>query len=376
MRITQRGAALAAAAAALTGMIAGCGKNATVSGPGASLDPASAVVTVNGVPITQGEFYTDLQAFRFGQNQQPEPAGRALLRQMIQDALVEQLAKKQNVYPTAAQISDQLNNYALLQEAESVEPFDEQLKDIGLTTGDIERSQIVPQLCQLNLLSQGVTPTDADIQGFYNANMNTEFTEPNRAHIKRMVLATEGDARDVFQKIQAGSTFEAQYPRSIDKQFVDGDIPAWVPMDHPDAKMAPLVNALAKTDVGKVTPPVQIRGTWWISEVIAKQPRELLPLEKVKSLIGIALRQQHIQSNPTAMMDFQNDLRNAQISANIVVADARYQPVISQIENPPPMGPNSAMAPSASPPPTAPAPQTAPPAPPAPQTAPAPKTAQ
>jgi parvulin-like peptidyl-prolyl isomerase len=355
----QRGAALVAVAATLAGALVGCNKSGTsTSGAGGlQLDPNANIATVNGTPITQTEFFTDLQAYvtppQMGGNQ--EPAGRAVLRQLIQNALVEQLAKSQNVYPTQADIDSQYANYQLIQESNSVKPFADQLAELGVTPDAVKSLRIVPQLCQLNLLTKGVTVTDADLKAYYDLHKSDEFSKPDRAHIMRMILATKADADDVYAQIQKGTPFEQLYSRSIDKQLANGELPQWLPLSDMGAsklstnpQIAPLITAVKKTDIGKTTPPLQFQGGWWLVKVVDKKPAETWPYEKAEPLVKVEKLQQGMQSDPTRYTDLQNELRDKETTADIKVFSTQYQSLVDSIKNPPPPPPSM---PQAGPPP-------------------------
>lgn len=341
MLILQRSAALVAVAAVVAGALVGCNKSQSDTSSVGDALVSGNIATVNDTNITKSDFFTELQAYRQNPNQPQQPAGRSVLHAMIENVLVEQMARDQNVYPTNDQIDDQFKNFQMLQETQSVKPFADQLSDIGLTPDQAKTMMVVPQLCQLNLMAKDVTVTDSEINAFYDQNKAVQFTVPNRAHIKRMVLSTQSDANKVYASIQTGSTFDQEFPQSIDKQDPGGDVDQWISTDSSNPQNAALIDAINNTAVGKVSQPFQFQGTWWIIDVVDKRPRMPQPLDSVKSMIRIALLQKALQQNPAAQQQFGEEMRSAELNARITLsADMpQYAPVVADIQNPPIMSP-------------------------------------
>jgi parvulin-like peptidyl-prolyl isomerase len=364
MRILQRGAALAAVTVAAAGALVGCNKGSANTNLGAGSSDAN-IATVNGTPISNEDFYITLQSYRPQSSTANQPAGRVKLRQLIEDAIVEQLAKKDNVYPTDAQVTEQLNNIRMVQELNSVQPFDQQLKAQGLTEDYLKRLQIIPQLCQLNLLAKGITVTDADVKAYYDRHKADMFTKPERAHIKRMVLASEADAKAVYAQLQKGASFEQlNAAHSMDKQLVDGEFTQWLPLDNPHTPEAkPLFNAIRETAVGQTTPPVQFQGTWWIVKVVEKKPKQVFDFNTAEPMVHMSMMQQKVAADPSRYTVLEQNLRNATMAADIDVEDPRYKQLVDDMKNPPIVPePAASTAPPPSPttvPANAPAPQPA-----------------
>jgi len=349
MRTLQRGAALAAIVT-IAGALAGCNKGAAIPVPANEPRPDT-IATVNGVPISTQDFYVALQAYRPQQPTADQPAGIVKLRLLIHNAVIEQMAKKEGVYPTDAQVTDQLNNLRMVQEKNSVQPFDEQLKTEGLTEDYIKRLQIIPQLCQLDLLAKGITITDADATAYYQRHLADMFTKPERAHIKRMVLASQADADDVYAQLQKGASFAAlNASRSIDKQLIGGEVPQWLPLDNPHNPAAtPLFEAIRSTPPGKVTKPIKFQDSWWIVKIVAKKPREVFDQKSAKSMVRMAMTQQKIAAEPSRYTVLEKDWRNATMAADIQVGEPRYNTLVDELKNPPPLPiqpPQAAAAPS------------------------------
>ena len=98
------------------------------------------------------------------------------------------------MYTTDAQVDEQYQTLQFQTNRSSVKSFDDQLKQNGLTPDFVKKSQIIPELCQFNEITKGVTVTDAEIKAYYDLHKNDQFTDPDEAHIKRIQSSTEADA--------------------------------------------------------------------------------------------------------------------------------------------------------------------------------------
>jgi hypothetical protein len=335
------------AAGALTGCHGGGGTTSTSAS--SSYNPSDTVVFVNGAPITEGELYTDMQAF-VPTNQNGEPTGRAVLGRIIANKLTEGLAANNSVTPTDDEINDQITMMRLRREAASVKPFEDQLTDAGLTIDYVKNWDIIPMLCQINILGMGKTITDDQVSAFYNAHISDQFTVPERAHIKRIVLESKMDADDVSSQIQKGATFESLVSRSMDKSLPDGDLPQWVYLDQKTTvpQMANLVSAIKNTPIGGTSEPINVQGSWWIVKVVSREPRVTWPLDQVKGYIKVYLLQQAGQTDTNALNSFQQNMHNKQQFAVITPVDPMFKELVYEITNPSPVVPQYKSAPPVS----------------------------
>ena len=232
--------------------------------------------------VTEPEFYSQLQNYVPNsppQNFAPvgQPAGRLVLQQLLLNLMLEGLAQDQGVAPTDCGDQHQYNNIKMLQDARNIKSFEQTLTDAGMTSDIFKDLQVKPQLAQLKLLTKGVTVTDAEIQNFYNANKDKQFTKPTRVHIKRIVVATLGEAQSIAKAIAGGQTFESQVSLSLDKSTPDGDVPQWVPLDPAPAGLG----AGHQADRGHARParsprpspfPARTaRSTYWLVKVVEKE---------------------------------------------------------------------------------------------------------
>ncbi|RYG21231.1 hypothetical protein EON82_19205, partial [bacterium] len=158
--------------------------------------------TVNGEEIKAAEYYKRMEWFR------PEPqsalinmpVGFQVLRQMISERMIVQLAKSKGVAPTAPQIEARLA--ALYQENPNLKA---QLAQAGRSEDDI-RADLRNQEAQFNLLTAGITITDLEVEKHYKENPS-EFKEPAKYKLRVVAVGDDAGEKSVDAALKAGKSF-------------------------------------------------------------------------------------------------------------------------------------------------------------------------
>src|SRR6202451_307321 len=142
------------------------------------------VATVNGQPIERSEvekFYRD----NLGNNKEQPTREQAMatrlgiLKQLIDDEMLQQAAKKMNLVATDEEVDAKL---AEMKAPYTQEEFDKRLQANGMSLSDL-RLNIRRNLTSEKLMNKEVNSriniTDADVTNFYNANKaQFNFIEP------------------------------------------------------------------------------------------------------------------------------------------------------------------------------------------------------
>ena len=350
MQPFRRGAALLASFSLFA--LAGCHHGDTDDTGHTVLNGTSAVATVNGQDITQQQFFTQLQNYiPTPQNPQvpttSQAAGPAVLRQLISALLVEEYAKDQGVAPTDAEVDSLYSAFKTAQETRSVKPYDQLLSEAGLTPDDIKNTTLKFQLAQIKLLTKGQPPvSDANISAYYALNKDKLFTQPDRAHIKRLVLSNPTDAQRIAGQLQKGQSFDSFTSQSLDRQFPGGDVPVWVNLDAPGLSQfvpSPLIAQIKKAKPGdanaSVVGPYAFHGVYYIVQVIEIRPKETVPLDQVKDSIRFEIMRQNASKDPSRLQAVTQELRDYQAKAKITIPDKRYAQLQTELTTPPPPQP-------------------------------------
>jgi peptidyl-prolyl cis-trans isomerase SurA len=180
------------------------------------------VATVNGQPI-QGSEVEKLYHDNLGNNkeqptrEQAQATRLGVLKQLIDEEILQQAAKKMNLVATDEEVDARL---AEMKAPYTQEEFDKKLQGSNMTLDDLRR-QIRRFLTSDKLMNKEVTSriniTDADISNFYNANKSQfNFIEPkyNIAEIVVTSQPTKMQQGANLQNSKAGNESEAR--RKID----------------------------------------------------------------------------------------------------------------------------------------------------------------
>ena len=191
-----------------SGLVAGCKQT---YGP-------EVVATVNGQPIQGSEvekYYRD----NLGNNkeqpskEQAEATRLGILKQLIDDEIVQQAAKKMGLVASDEEVDAKL---AEMKAPYTQEEFDKRLQSANMAIDDLRR-QIRRSLTSDKLMNKEVTSriniTDADISSFYNSNKaQFNFIEPkyNLAEIVVTSQPTKMQQGANLQNSKAGNEVEAR----------------------------------------------------------------------------------------------------------------------------------------------------------------------
>jgi foldase protein PrsA len=174
----------------------------TVSAQG--IDLSKPVVVVNGQPISYGTYYKrmeGLQGFgrRVGQNFVPASPGFLTLQQLINEALIVELALDKGVAPTEAEINAE---YQSMMQADP-ERAQEILK---FATEEEVRRQIRIQLSEFKLQTMGINIGDQQVEAFYKEHP-TMYTTPKTIDLYAIAVETPDQQDAVDKKLAAKAPF-------------------------------------------------------------------------------------------------------------------------------------------------------------------------
>ena len=165
---------------------------------GASIAACSgggAVATVNGQPISRSTFDSRLEA---------SPMGRTVLQQLVQETLIEQYAKNNNISVSNAEIDARETQIKANFPSGS---WDEMLKSRGLTEADV-RSALREQLILDKALAKDVTITPAQIRDYFNKN-RASFDKAEQVTARHILVPNLALANTVEADLKAGQSFAA-----------------------------------------------------------------------------------------------------------------------------------------------------------------------
>lgn len=224
------------------------------------------------------------------------PVADTLAFQAMQDLvahkLLLQLAKKEGVAPTPAEVEEEIKFKTKLQAT-----YIQSLKSRGLSTKQI-RGLVEIQLAQEKVATKGVTVTDADVQDAIKKNPNL-FIEPEKATLELLYVSSQAEKDKADRDLRSGQDFtrvRAQYdkaPAALRSQFdsarYSGEGLALASLN------GPFKDAVTKTQAGKLTDWLKAGGGWAKIKVHQKFAKK--NLEKTPERMTFLKRQIAIQKS-------------------------------------------------------------------------------
>lgn len=315
------------------------------------------VAKVNGDAIYRDEFVERTINFRQVTPGSQEAAGLQTLSAMVNDMIVTQEARRENVLPKDGDIDDRLKSISqqLAPQGQTLETF---IKQAGVTMA-AARTEMRNDLARRNLITKGIQVTDADIQKFYNENKQG-FTTPEQFRIRQLTVSSEQEAKDAKSDLKGADFGLVALSRSKDifKQQ-GGQVPPFTRSPSPGFPVDATVRTVAYGMKEKeISQPIKVGNQWVIVQLEKKDPAKTASFAEVKEPIRDLLLQRKAQESGK-FQQVQQKLVSLRQQAEIEILEEQYKgaqqfqkqpaPSAGGPEGMAPAGPGSA-APGAAPP--------------------------
>jgi hypothetical protein len=269
-----------------------------------------------------------------------QPVGRVVLSDLIQDALLFQLASSKHVPVTDSQIDQQYEYIKyLVENTQTTKTFDRYLMAEGYSVDSFKNEQIKPLVARKNLAGFGMNGSDADIAAYYKKNID-KYSFPLRAHINRIVLSTKAQADAAYDDAVKTGTFNRYLPLNIESPVSGGDngadYPRWVSLGGPRCHISDnLLSAMKSARQGCVIKPINVSPNHWcVIRVIEKRPADTIPL----SQIPLVVKQDYMSDmgmNRHSIDEMEKELKTAAATASITVSSSQYDSLVEQMKSQP-----------------------------------------
>lgn len=283
----------------------------------AQVDPNRIIVVVNGEEVKGNEYYRRMEFLpgvgKLANGTVAEfPPGFLTIEQLITERLVLQLAKEKNVFPTEAEVQQELG-FAL---EESPKLMEEWLAS-GRSRAELEY-QTRFNLAQFKILTQGITITDQQVDQFFKDNP-TIFTLPKRVQLRVIAVTTDAEKAAVDTDLKAKKPFaDVAKARSQDVSRSSGGDYGISPMEGLGAMVQDAIN---KRAADGTTDWISSNGTWikfYVEKVI---PEEKLPLDaKTRRRI----RKQRMADNGNVKNDVKKMMSDMRAKAKIDIKQKEF----------------------------------------------------
>jgi foldase protein PrsA len=269
------------------------------------------IATVNDQHVTKADFDRKLES---------SPTAKQVLTQMVQQALIDQYGKDQNIQISQADID---KKEADIKTKYPPGQFDQILKQQGLTEADVQTI-----LRQQLIIEKAVAPlvhvSDSDIAAYFAKNHAT-LDKPAQIRARHILVADEKTADTIEAKLKAGGNFAdlaKQYSTDPSTKDKGGELGFF----GAGQMVKPFQDAATATPVGAISAPVKSPFGWHIINVEEKKPALKATLASAKAQIKDTLTQQAQQQQIPVF------LQGLRAKANINVLDDRFKDVF-----PPPL---------------------------------------
>jgi len=193
---------------------------APVKETAASESDTTAVVTVNGAKITEGQIAKILNA-RMEQlagrippnmkEQYTQQMRKRIMEQLIIEEILAQKEREKNISVSPSELEEQISKH-LAQQNLTIDEFKSLLKAYGTTYSDYEQNMLkklmFEKLMEGEFVGKIIPPTDEQIKAYYDENIGM-FGEPEKVHTKHILIMPAKDSNDPNQaKAQARAKAE------------------------------------------------------------------------------------------------------------------------------------------------------------------------
>jgi foldase protein PrsA len=252
--------------------IIGCGKKSVDS-----------VATVNGEPISRDEYYGHLerkQVIQVQTAQGPQDAqvvgslGLQALHDMVNRKLLMQMATKEGLMPTAADVDRELDF-----QRKRRPDFVSFLTDRGMTLQQI-REDLKFDLARERLLTKGINVTKEDVDTYVKENPK-EFMEPAQAQVLYIVVSDPTKKDQVDKDLSNGQSFQVVATRYSEAPQAR-EMAGMYPVSRLDLMPQPLQKLVSVTPEMKTSDWKQDGKNWVKFYIQKKTPSRPIALDDVK----------------------------------------------------------------------------------------------
>ena len=240
------------------------------------IDSNAVVAKIDGQSITAAQFYRRM-AYMDGVGTVEDgkfvaaPPAFLTLQRMIDEAIVLMVAKDRGVAPTQAEIQAEVAK----RRAENPEKLRD-LQALGITD-DVIVAQVTQDIARFNLLTMGVTITDAQVTNHYNVNKMV-YVEPAMTKLRVIVVENAADKAKVDEALKTKPFAEVATSMSVDlTKLMGGELP-----EVPTANLPENVRtAITSVPVGKTTAWIESGSAHLKYLVEVKTEQKQMPLDAV-----------------------------------------------------------------------------------------------
>lgn len=249
-------------------------------GCGAPRSSTRPVALVNGEPITEQQLTDALR----------KRAGAVVLRQMIDEQLIRQAAKKAGLTASPEEVDVKIND--LRARYPSAKDFEQMVANSGQTMARLRQNYELQVLFE-KLAKKEVHVSPEQCRDYYEKNKQ-RYRDKEQVRLRDMEFESKENARNVLKALKAGGDFAALAkefstdPATKDKGGDMGLLPV-------DSLQPHFRKAVAKLKPGEISGVFQGMGAWYLVKLEKRVPERQRSFAECKDEIRKLLERQQQQ---------------------------------------------------------------------------------
>jgi len=187
-----------------------CTKSETEKSPGSAgtgLADGTVVATVNGDPITLGEFQERFARAGFKQDGDIPEVKEEFLHRLVERKMLLKEAQRRRIKIGLPEINQRIDAFKKEHGKDVKEELAAQGVDFEKWKSDIWENMMIEKLVAREVDRQ-VSVSAAEVRRYYQANQDS-FNRPEQVRVRQIVVATEEEAQNVLGRLRKGADFAA-----------------------------------------------------------------------------------------------------------------------------------------------------------------------
>ena len=252
--------------------------------PAIGASPDKEIVTVNGVPIRQSEVMERLWGLY----------GMPTLNQMVDELILRQEAKKENIKARAKEVDGRLAQ--LRSQFETTEAFKTHLSQLG-TSMEALKADMAEQIVREKLIvkKHDLKVKNQEIKDAFE-KFKPRLGSPPAVHLRHILVKTRGEADQIVERLKAGADFKGlaqEHSLALSGRLAGGDYGfvrrGLLPKDIEDVAFAMKVKETRVISSRRGHHVLQVRGRRAAIAAkfknVKKDLKRLLLTEKINSVL-------------------------------------------------------------------------------------------
>lgn len=268
----------------------------------------STLATIGSEKITEAQLRTELE----------KVGAKSVLGRMIDQEVIRQAAKKQNLTVTDKELQDEVDNFKKQFPSEDV--FKQTLANEGMSMDEFQ-IQVRDKILLDKLAAKDVKITEDEIKKYYDEH-GKEFEQPEQVHARHILVDTEDEAKAIEDRLKKGEDFAKiaqEKSKDTSSAVKGGDLGFFGP-----GTMVPEFDKVVfALQVNEISQPVKTQFGYHIIQLLEKKAAQKPTLEEARPKIEKQLKEQ----KAVPVQQLLPDLRK---QVDVKILSNKYKSILDQ----------------------------------------------